>query len=275
MGATSALRRLEDEGVTASLHAVDVDSGRAVASWQPDVLLPSASAAKILVLMEAARAVAAGEADVTEHLDRSAVAGVGDSGLWQHLAVDSLPLSDVAQLVGAVSDNLATNVLLHRLGGVGRVAQTAGDLEVRDVALHDIVRDERTSAHAPTLSTGTARGYADLFRRLQIGDRIPRTVADTVMNWLRHGTDLSMVAAAFGLDPLSHGDEDRGLVAVNKTGTDRGVRVDTGIAHGPAGSVAYACLVYWDEHRSEPIVRDCVLDAMRDVGAHLRRIVSA
>jgi beta-lactamase class A len=270
----STLRRLGDDGVTSGLHVVDIRTGRTLASWQPDVVLPSASAAKVLVLIEAARAVAAGEADLAETLDRTDVAEVGDSGLWQHLTAESLALGDVAQLVGAVSDNLATNVLLHRLGGVERVTRTAKDLGVHQVTLHDIVRDERTPEHPAALSTGSAHGYAELFRRLEVADGIPGTVADTVLSWLRHGTDLSMVAAAFGLDPLAHGDEDRGLAVVNKTGTDSGVRVDAGIVRGPTGSVAYACLAYWDEKRTTPAVRDHVLDAMRDVGAHLRRLVS-
>jgi beta-lactamase class A len=99
---------------------------------------------------------------------------------------------------------------------------------------------------------------------------------DLVLDWLRPGTDLSMVASAFGFDPLAHVLEDRGLRVINKTGTNRGVRADVGIAEGPARRIAYAVLVNWTEPATpDDRSRDRVLDAMRDIGAALRAAVAA
>jgi beta-lactamase class A len=48
-------------------------------------------------------------------LARTAEDPVVDSGLWQHLAAEALSAGDLAVLVGAVSDNLATNTLLRHV----------------------------------------------------------------------------------------------------------------------------------------------------------------
>ena len=61
-------------------------------------------------------------------LDRRTVAPVHDSGLWHLLRGRRAAVEDVAVLIGAVSDNLATNVLLDLLGieAVQDRAQAAG-----------------------------------------------------------------------------------------------------------------------------------------------------
>ena len=57
--------------------------------------------------------------------------------------------------------------------------------------------------------------------------------------------DLSIVASAFDLDPLSHD----GTTLRNKTGTDDGVRVDVSIVTGPVGTLSYAVLADWGPPR--------------------------
>ncbi|KRA25690.1 hypothetical protein ASD65_15615 [Microbacterium sp. Root61] len=254
--------------------AIEVGGSRKdLCTWEADAVLPSASAAKVLVLLEAARAVSGGGATLAEPLSRTNVAPVADSGLWQHLATDTLPLGDVARLVGAVSDNWATNVLLRRLGGIEQIAATAEGLDIRDVFLHDILRDVRNPVDPVTLSTGTARGYAELFARLASADGIDADVTAQVCDWLGDGVDLSMVVGAFGLDPLAHTLADRGFRVINKTGTDAGVRVDVGFVEGPSRTVAYACLAGWDE-RLDPSLRDDVLAEMRAFGMLLRELTA-
>ena len=139
-------------------------------------MLPTASAAKILVLLSfAARAEHAGDLDTL--LDRRDVDPVADSGLWQHLRVDRLPADDVARLIGALSDNLATNVLIAHLGGVEQIRADAAAWGIHDPTLHDIVRDRREPPHPDTLSSGSARGYATLMRRIARHEGCPRLPA--------------------------------------------------------------------------------------------------
>ncbi|MET7393150.1 serine hydrolase [Dactylosporangium sp. NPDC005572] len=207
-------------------------------------VLSTASVGKLFLLLEVARRIDDGELDPREMLRREAGDAVADSGLWQHLSVDALCVEDLAVLVAAVSDNLATNVLLRRVG--------LPAVQLLDhSALHDRVRDERRPEHPPRLSSGSAdelsRFMVGLRQELYPGSR-------RLLAWMGHNTDLSMVAAAFGLDPLAHD----GLA--NKTGTDVGVRADVGLT----GNTAYAVIANFPADRTHE-----VLDAMRAIGTDI------
>lgn len=256
-------------GVTWSAHAVRTHDGEVVASENAGMLLPSASAAKIVLLLAVARGIETRTLDPAELVDRGSVPRVADSGLWHRLAQERMPLDDAARLVGAVSDNLATNVLIARMGGIAAIADAVADYGIDGIELLDVVRDVRTAAHAPTLSHGTALAYATLVRRIHHADGIPAAVCRRVRDWLSDNTDLSMVAGAFGFDPLAHRDADRDLALWNKTGTDVGTRVDVGVVACGDRAIAYACLVRWDPAPGDA-ERDAVLAGMRDFGARVR-----
>ncbi len=233
------------EGVDWGAYALGPD-GEVLLEHEPDRVLSIASVGKLCLLFAAARAIDDGDLDPAEPLRRTRDDEVGDSGLWQDLGVDTLPAADVAALVGAHSDNLATNVLLRRLGPVPPIGS---------VVLHDFVRDTRGPEHPPRLASGTARDLASLFAR-----PLPPLVA----GWLSRNADLSMVPGDLGLDPLSHAG-----VLRNKTGTDPGVRCDA----GTFGGVAYAVLTNWSAASSHPHKGPgplCgVIEAMRAIGASL------
>jgi beta-lactamase class A len=248
-------------GVAWSACVRDLATGEVVAAASPDAILPAASMGKLLLLIEVARQVEAGELAPGERLARQPGDAVADSGLWRHLDAGELCVADLATLVGAVSDNLATNVLLRRVG-LGPVQAAARRLGLRATTLHDRVRDERTAADPPALSSATAAELSWLFAELDAGRVVSPGVSEQVLGWLAHGADLSMVASAFGLDPLARGAD--GLR--HKTGTDAGVRADAGLLTGPGGGVAYAVLARWIEGDR----RDAVLAAMRAVGEALR-----
>jgi beta-lactamase class A len=177
---------------------------------------------------------------------------VADSGLWQHLATDVLPLVDAARLVGTVSDNWATNALLDVVG-IDAVRERARLLAPGGSVLHDLVRDHRGPGHPPTLSEGCASDWVAIVPALD----------ERVRGWLSSGVDLSMVASAWGLDPLAHR-EDPDVRLVNKTGTSDGVRADVGVVEHRGRRTAYAALAAWDPAR--PGLRGPVLAAMRGIG---------
>ena len=245
--------------------------GRVVLAHRPDDVLPTASVGKVFLLLEVARRLADGRLPAGVPLPRRPDLAVADSGLWQHLATDALPPADLAVLVGALSDNLATNVLLDAVG-LDAVAQLAASLGVLRSGLHDRVRDVRGPLHPPTLSSGCAAELSGLLADLAAGRGPAADVAPVVLGWLATGTDLSMVAAPFGLDPLAHNGSDRGVRLVGKTGTDAAVRADVGVVDGPGGRLAWAVLAHWDAG-ADP--RDDVLAAMHGVGEWLRRRVGA
>ena len=135
-----------DTSVRLSACLLDAQTGEELATLDPHAVRPTASVGKVLLLIEVARRLVHRELDPATLFTRTSEDAVADSGLWQHLHTRSLAVADLAVLVGAVSDNLATNVLLREIGlpavgATGRGARVAGD-----TALHDRVRDHPRSA---------------------------------------------------------------------------------------------------------------------------------
>lgn len=226
------------------------EDGSVVAAIDADAEVTTASVGKLFLLCEAAEQVADGLLDPLEPLDRAHGGGVTGSGLWHHAASQHLPLIDVCLLIAAVSDNLATNVLLHRIG-LDAVADRARALGCERSRLHDVVRDERTHEHAPHLSTGTARELADVARRIHLAaagmdvEGISPAGGALVEQWLTTGVDLSLVAAPFRLDPLEHY-EGIPWALWSKTGSDTHVRADVGVVWRGPRFRAYAGISTWD-----------------------------
>lgn len=238
-----------------------------------DDVLPTASIGKVFLLVATLDQIERGLLDGAERLTVDDVDRVADSGLLQFLDGQTMTVMDLCRFVGAVSDNLATNVLLRRVG-LDRVTEMTAQLRVRRSALHDVVRDVRGPEHVPFLSTGCAGELARVIRQVARGEAVSPTVSAGVADLLRLDTDLSMVASAFALDPLAHVDADLGVRLFNKTGTQVGTRADIGWVEpaGQGSGVAYAVIARFDD---SPVVRRSVLGAMAAVGAALQQLVTA
>ncbi|WP_256840316.1 serine hydrolase [Ornithinimicrobium faecis] len=286
------------DGLSWSVSFRAVTSGRVLHAQGAHDLLPTASVGKVFALIDLAARATAGEVDLTEIVDRRDALAVADSGTWQHLHVDRLSLADVAVLIGSTSDNWATNVLLDRLG-LDQVQRRASTLVSGGSTLHDHVRDVRTNADPATLSSGCADDWTHLLGEVARGTCIDEQTSALVRRWLSLGTDLSMVAAAFDLDPLAHAEPpetqpthtetshtqptrtetaqtepDLGIRLFHKTGTDVGVRADVGVISRGDAAVAYACLCRWDDDGSRP-TRHRVLAALRELGECALDLVTA
>ena len=248
-----------------SISCVDLDTGANLLAISPDLVLSCASVGKVLALLDLAGRCDAGLDPATTELSRRTVEPVGDSGLWQFLTVEALSLQDIASLIGAVSDNLASNVLIEFLGlaAIDRVRAARGLTTLR---LHDIVRDERLATHPERLSSGSAGEWAQLMAELARGETASGTVESRVLAWLSRSMDLTMVPATLRADPLSHGSGPGPCRVVNKTGTDRGVRADVGLLTGPFGRIAYAAICNFD---AEAVALGDVMQDLNDLGAFL------
>jgi beta-lactamase class A len=269
-GTFAALGRLAYEGTQVSASVVDINSGQTLLAIDERIVLPTASIGKILLLIEVSARLTARDAAGLGILDKSARDAVGDSGLWQHLQVPSLPVADLASLVGATSDNLATNVLL-RMVGLEPVRRRTESLGLSRTALLDLVRDSRGPDDAPQLSVGSTAELSWLFAALARNEIVDPLTSGRVMGWLSLNSDLSLVASAFGLDPLSHRGADHETLLVNKTGTDRGVRSEAGALRGSQRAVAYAVTLQFNDDSLAARLR--ALDGMRAVGLDLLEYV--
>ena len=255
---------------TWSIQVRDADTGDVLVEHNADEALQTASVGKLFALIEAARALEAGEIAADEPLTRTADDMLPYISLWDLLTQATLPFVDVCQLTAAVSDNTATNVLLRRVG-LDAVQATTRELGFEKSWLLDRVRAERTPDLPETLSRGTARELCDLMTRLHAGDIISAGVSAQVRGWIGANVDVSMVAAPFNLDPLEHNLFDRGIWLINKTGTIPDARADVGIVRaettGGQRALVYAAIANWTPDSD---VLDDVLVTMRALGAELR-----
>lgn len=269
-GTFAALGKLAYEGAQVSASAVDLNTGRTLLAIDDRIVLPTASIGKILLLIEVSARLTSRDFSGFGILDKTPRDAVGDSGIWQHLQAPSLPVADLATLVGATSDNLATNVLLRQVG-LNAVRARTESLGLMRTALLDLVRDSRGPDDAPQLSVGSTAELSWLFGALARSEVVDPLTSQRVMGWLSLNTDLSMVASAFGLDPLSHRGADHNTLLVNKTGTDTGVRAEAGALRGANRAVSYAVSIQFNDDGLAARLR--VLDAMRTVGYDLLEYV--
>lgn len=262
-GGFHALGELAYLGAQVSASVIDLTTRAQLVSIDDRIALPTASIGKVLLLIEASARITARDFAGYGILDKTPGDNVADSGLWRHLQAPALPVVDLATLVGATSDNLATNVLL-RVIGLEAVRARAESLGLKRTALLDLVRNRRGPDDAPQLSVGSMAELAWLFGALSRGEVVDPVTSQRVLGWLSLNSDLSMVASAFGLDPLAHRGEDHGIQMVNKTGTDAGVRAEAGVIRSSRSGVAYAVTVQFAD--TDLLARLRVLDAMRTVG---------
>lgn len=249
-----------------SVLAVDIDSGEELLRVAADQALNTASIGKIFLLHRLLTEADAGTRSLEERVTRRPVEWMDNSGLWYLLQADTLSLYDVAALVGAVSDNAATNTLC-RVIGLPVVQEHTRALGYEHSALDDVVRWPHPVGAPKTLSHANADELVRFVSRTARGDDLSPASSDTLQRWLGAGMDLSMVASAFNLDPLAHFEYDRDIWLWNKTGTISTVRADMGLVMSRDRRIAYGAIANW---RSGSDARDGVLASMRDIGDLIR-----
>ena len=265
-----ALGSVAYAGAQVSANVVDLATNTALVSIDDRIVLPTASVGKILLLIEVSARMSGQGFSGYGILDKKPQDQVGDSGLWQHLQAPALPVGDLATLVGAASDNVATNLLLG-LVGLEAVRARTESLGLGRTALLDLARDNRGPDDAPQLSVGSTSELSWLMGALARGEVVDSATSQRVMGWLSLNTDLSMVSSAFGLDPLAHRYSDHSLLLINKTGADRGVRAEVGAVRGRHAAVSYAVSIRFDDDSLATRLR--VLEAMRVLGEDILEFV--
>ena len=266
---TSTLRSLEalaDAGAQVSVHVVDLDSHVHVLAGDDHVTMPVAGLGVVPLLIEVAAGFADGTIDPFEIIDRTAIDPVTTSGVWRHLHAPALPLEDLAVLAATAGDPIAVNALLQKVGHE-RVRTRIESLGLRRTALLDRFRDQRGPDDAPQVAVGSARELAGLFSALVNSQVVDAAVSAQVAEWLSLNQDLSLVAAATGLDPFAHDHDAHGLLFINKTGRDRGVRAEAGVLAGPRAGIAYSLIVCFDDLSITHRLR--AHDAFRVLGVEL------
>ncbi|MDN3496957.1 serine hydrolase [Planococcus sp. APC 4015] len=241
-----ALDELAASGAKVSVRVTDLDRGTTVLAGDDFVTLPIAGLGVVPLLIEVAAGFESGRLDPLEIVDRSEIDPVTVAGVWQHLKAPALPLADLAVLAAATGDALAANALLARVG-LPAVRARIEALGLTRSALLDRFRDARGPDDAPHFALGTASELAEVFAALVNSTVVSAGISAQVAEWLSLNHDLSLVAAATGLDPFSHENDEHGMLFINKTGRDAGVRVEAGVLAGPRAGVSYALIVCFDD----------------------------
>ncbi len=266
-----ALGALARDGASVSASVIDTSTGRALLAVDDTLVQPVASLGRILLLIEVAAQLEDGRlhGDRLQRMARDTATG---AGLWQFLQEPTMQVPDLATLVGATADAWAMNALLSTVG-IDAVRHRAEALGIDRTALIDRVRDRRGPDDAPDASVAPSGELAWLMRGLALGEVVDEPVSNRVLGWLSLASDTSLVAGAFGVDPLAHRALDHGLQAVVVTGSSTGVRAEAGILRGPGSSVSYAVTVTFDDATLQQ--RLAVIEALRTVGTEVLEVVHA
>jgi beta-lactamase class A len=279
-----------DPRVDWSIRLLDATTSEVLAEETPTKRLKTASIGKIFLLIEVARRLEDGRLKQEDRIELLDEFFVEDSGILYRMLDRNLSIEDAALFVGAFSDNLATNALIHACG-LDNVVAVAKGLGYENTTLLDFIRDDRGDPNLPwTSSYGTGAELADVIRRLGEGDGeaaraagadtdpsvITDAVRERVLGWLAANADTSMVAAAFLLDPLAHVDREyQGMQLRHKTGAISTARIDVGHLSGPQGSIAYAVGANWDHAAEQGLdLRASVEGSMVQIGEVIRSWVT-
>ncbi|WP_371131291.1 serine hydrolase [Microbacterium sp.] len=261
-----ALEELADAGAQVSVHVTDLDTGAEVLAGDDHVTMPIAGLGVVPLLIEVAAGFESGTLDPLEIVERSSVDDVTMAGVWRNLRAPALPLVDLAVLAATAGDPMAVNALLAHVRD-DRVNDRLQALGLTQTALLDRFRDERGPDDAPHVAVGTTRELAGLFSALVNSTAVDVAVSAQVSEWLSLNHDLSLIAASTGLDPFAHDHDAHGLLFINKTGRERGVRAEAGVLAGPRSGIAYAMIVCFDDLSITHRLR--VHDAFRVLGLEL------
>lgn len=269
-----ALDALASSGAKVSVRVDDLDrpaaSGPPVLSGDDFVTLPIGGLGTVPLLVEVAASFESGRLDPLEIVDRSQVDRVEVAGIWQHLKAPALPLIDLAVLTAATGDAVAANALIEAVG-LPAVRSRIEQLGLRRTALLDRFRDRRGPDDAPHVALGSASELSGLFAALVNSAAVSAGVSAQVAEWLSLNQDLSLVASATGLDPFAHFNDEHGLLFIDKTGRDAGIRAEAGVLAGPRAGVAYALIVCFDDLSITHRLR--AHDAFRTLGVDLMEYV--
>ncbi|SCL51481.1 serine hydrolase [Micromonospora peucetia] len=260
----------ERAGVTGCLHVVDLDGGsgsgrpgaRCEVAVRADEQVVIASIFKVLLVLEFARQVVAGQLDARERVLVTADDRLGGWGVAGCADDAEVSLRDLAYFTMSVSDNTAADLLLRRVGadvlpmlaaelGLPRTRVVGGPRQLVETMLADVgARTEADFARIfPTLppervramrmfdpaqtTSSTAREITRLLGLIWRDEAGPPEACVMVRGWMAQ--QLFWTRLASGFPP--------GVRVSGKTGSLPGLHLEAGVAEYPDGG-RYAIAVF-------------------------------
>jgi beta-lactamase class A len=219
---------------TVGMWAKHLGSGETVC-MNPDETFETASTIKVLIMVEAFHQIQQGRLSLGEPMTFTADHYVMGSGVLRDLTVGlTLSVRDVITLMIVVSDNVATNMMIDRLGRdqINRAAQRLGMSRTRLLAKLDFESD----ANNDGFGVSTPRDLGLLMERLYRGTAVSAD-ADRRMTEILLRQQYNTVLTRELPYPLlvpAHTRAERPVVQIaSKSGSWEGVRNDVGIVYTP------------------------------------------
>lgn len=221
----------------------------------PDDWFPTASTIKLPIHSALAEGIAQGRIDPDELVTAQLADWVSGSGVLKDLELPvTVRLGDAATLMIIVSDNVATNLVIERLGVdavndfFGRMGFGDGLRLIRPIVDVEEGVDLFAQARPST--------FLDYLVALHDGV-VPNHEYTLAAARRQHYRD--QMARHLPMDPYLPGS----LVVANKTGSDRGVRVDVGLVAGEGRDFAFVMMTegssdqgFRHDHEGERLIGD-------------------
>jgi beta-lactamase class A len=221
----------------------------------------AASTIKLPLLIEIMRRDMANEIDLTEHYTVRQQDIVGGTGILQNQLGRTYTLSELVRFMIVNSDNVASNVLLGRIGngsaeaGMDAVNNTMASLGFLNSRWERRLLD--TAAQQRGLeNVTTAEDLAQMLRRIWAKQLLSDQASERMLSLLRERGDIDKDWLGRGLPP--------GTSFLHINGTLAGVRNDAGIVELPGGQ-AYVLVVCQDGLANEPAGEAAIANLARRV----------
>ena len=250
-------------GGTIGIAARNFQTGEEI-NLNQDVIFPTASTLKTILLYELYRQVDQGKIDPTDRITIEDHYRVPGSGVIQDLdAGASLTIRDIATLMIVISDNTGTDIIFNMLGK-DAIQQAVQDLAMTSTSIpmgtwgllcglqnldpndpeltYETVKAKLRSADAPWDANAfketpdnditTPRDMVRLHDAIEQGEGISTAGREAVLDIMKRQKISERIPAHLPT----------GVVCAHKTGSLRGVRNDVGIIYPPGGP-AYALAI--------------------------------
>jgi beta-lactamase class A len=240
-------------------HAVHLEDGRELA-LRPDDSFGTASVIKVALCTALLDLVARGEASLDERVALPPrEARVAGGGVLKQLDVEALTLRDGLELTIAVSDNVATNALLERLGGDDALHAYLDGVGLPRTRMFGPVDFARIGPDLPggTIGSTTPREQTRLLAALHRRELPDRATAAWLVDCLSRQHLLDQVPRWLGWNTYAqyHGRTSDPWVA-NKVGELDGLRCDVAlVGTASGGTIAVGVFTEGGHDRRETV--DC------------------
>ena len=237
-------RQIAESGASSvAVAAASTASDRSIVAVSPDRVVPAASTMKVRVLVELERRAAAGELRLDDTLPvRNAFRSLADGSPYvldpsddSELALyeregEAVALRDLVVLAITESSNLATNLLVDRLGAE-RITTTMAAIGAPTLVVRRGVEDD-AAWRAGLNNTVTAGGLATLLLALARRELVSPEASDRMLAILRAQAFNEGIPAGLPAD----------VVVAHKTGSITDLYHDAAVVE-PPGVVSYVLVV--------------------------------